>query len=167
MKKIIYSTHQIATFWDNDMNDEIEEPVRKFMDDDYPTFTIKKLSGFSRRDKIEILESLEESTVILINSEFFGDQLEETIKWLAHNIHVNQNGATRNYKVSCFVCLSTHPFEAIKEVVKRLHSQKDFHNENPLNKILFNVGVYFSNPFAGELYELKSNGSDYYTIRHN
>lgn len=149
----------IITNWDNDLLEAPDRKVVEFAAKKYKHHELKYLPGLRQRDIQEIYDSIRESRVIIIEPHILeSEQIATIVSAIAHPIHVNQNGATRNYEIRDFVFLSMNPYEDLKKVVSAASALKDSHGEYSLSKILYNCEAHFYG-YDGEHYELVKDGS--------
>jgi len=161
--------NRIITNWENDLIDSPEPMVKEWVAKHHSNFELKLLSGLRHRGMDDIYDSLRNSRIIVMQPSLLdAQQIADIVKEIGHGIHVNFNGATREWDLREFVFISMHPFEDLQTVKKACIGLKDRWGEDPLAKILKNVECYFYG-FAGEKYELKYGGyyaSDAYAIRY-
>lgn len=143
----------IITIWENDMVEVPEVIQLDFIEERYPDYEIKMLSGLWHRDKEDIFASLEESRVIFINPNHLeAEQIVKLAQLISHPIWINFNSNTRNWDVRDFVFYSSAPFEDLCMVRDNLRGIKDHHQEPVLPKILACEAHFWG--YAGEHYEL-------------
>ncbi len=151
----------IITNWENDMIDVPEEPIEAFTKTYYPNYDLKLLSGLKHRAIEDIYDSLRDSRVIIMFPSLFDDeQLKKIVTAISHPIHVNNNGARREWDIREFVFFSAQPFEDLTHIRQTCHLLKDSTGEPALAKILFNCECHFYG-FQDEHYELQRNRSEY------
>lgn len=160
----------IATNWENDMLAEPEDKVIEFMQKYNSDYELKLLSGLRHRDMQDIRDSLRNSRIIIMQPSLLEkEQVVNMVKNISHPIHVNQNGATRNYDIRDFIFLSSHPFEDLCQIKEWCRGVKDgFDTGDALTKILTNCEIHFYG-FGGEHYEMKRIGyysGDIYAARY-
>ncbi len=156
------------TNWENDMIDSPEEKVVEFAKKRYPNYDLHLLSALRHRDMQDIYESLEESTVIIMQPSLLEkEQVIKIIQAISHPIHGHNNGSRRDWNIRDFVFLSADPWRDVNEILTICSGVKDSHNEECLPKILYNCECHFYG-FAGEHYELKKTRYPYssYIIRY-
>ncbi len=157
------------TNWENDMLDAPEEMVAKFISDKYDQYNFKLLSGLKHRSINDIFDSLKESRVIIMQPYLLDkQQVVKIVQSISHSIHVNNNGARREWDIRDFVFLSSDPYRDFNFIKEECGSLKDQVNEHCLSKICRNCEVHFYG-FEGEHYEMKCGGhfkNDIYAIRY-
>ena len=169
MKKII-------TNWENDMIDVPEEMITKFVSEkqgywDFPdNYDLKLMSRLKHRNIEDIYDSLKESRVIIMQPSLFDkEQVIKIVKSISHPIHINNNGAKRDWEIRDFIFLSANPFDDLNMIKEYCYKIKDDHDTgDALTKILHNCEIHFFG-FNREHYEMKEYGyscSDIYAIRY-
>lgn len=160
---------RIITNWENDLIEEPEVPVMDWVRANCANYEFKLLPGFRHRCNDDIFTSLRESRIIIMQPNLLeSNQIASIVTQIGHSIHINFNGATREWDLREFVFLSANPFEDLQIVKDACIGLKDRVNEDPLAKILHSVECWFYG-FSGEKYELRYGGynaSDAYAIRY-
>ncbi len=160
----------IVTNWENDMIDQPEEMVAKFVSEKYKGFELKMLSGLRHRAFEDIYETLHDSFVIIMQPSLLDKQQVRTmVEKMAHGIWINFNSNVNNLSVRHFIFLSANPFEDLISIRKMCMGLKDTQGENALVKIVKSISCHFYG-FDGEHYEMQADGyftEDIFAIRHH
>ncbi len=156
------------TNWENEMTDSPEPIVEQFVKNRYPNYDFEMLSALGHRDIQDIFESLKNSRIIIIQPNMLDrEQVVNLVSAISHPLHVNFNGASREWEVRDFIFLSTRPFEDLTQIKEWCAGVKDKWNENALVKILINCEVHFYGIAGMEHYEMRgTRGGDITVVRH-
>ncbi len=159
----------IVTNWENDMIDQPEEMVRKFVKENYKGFKLQLLSGLKHRHFDEIWETLLNSFVIIMQPSLLDEQqVRMLVEKMAHGIWVNFNSNINDLTVRHFVFLSSDPFDTLLTIKRICVGLKDSQGEQALVKIIKSVTCNFYG-FNDEHYEMRCDGhfsEDIYAVRH-
>lgn len=155
---------RIITNWENDIIETPEEQVTKFVSERYSNYDFKLLSGLRHRNIEDIYDSLRDSRVIIMQPFLLEkEQISKIVAAISHPIHVNNNGARREWEIRDFIFLSSQPFEDLKTIKNACLELKDNVKEEALPKIIHNCEIHFHG-FDGEHYEMKCHGYSSYDI---
>lgn len=159
--------HKI-TNWENDMIAEPEEFVKQFAKRQYPNYDLEILSGLGHRDPQDLYDSLRDSRVIIIQPNLLErEQVVKLVSAISHPIHVNFNGATREWDIREFVFISVRPFDDLMQIKEWCAGVKDQWGEHALTKVLINCEAHFYGIANMEHYEMRcSRGGEITAIRH-
>ncbi len=159
----------IITNWENDMIEEPEEMVVKFVKEKYKGFELQLLSGLRHRAIEDIYKTLKDSFIIIMQPSLLDEkQVTTMVKELSHSIWINFNSNVNDLSVRHFIFLSMNPFEDLMKIKKMCIGLKCNQGEDALTKIVKSISCHFYG-FNGEHYEMESGGyftEDIYARRH-
>jgi len=164
--------HKIIN-WENDLLDEPEMFLSEFVADNYPDYSFEMMSGFIHRDMSEVYESLKEARVIIMQPNLLEEnQVSDMVKAISHPIHVNFNGASREWNIEKFIFLCYNPFDDLNTIKEQCDGVKDGKDSaDALCKILHNCEIHFYGRQGGDAhYEMGADRvyccNDIKAIRH-